>query len=46
LIFSNESVFSLKPIIEKNKVEAPAKVGVISPIDVVIPPGPTGMDPS
>jgi len=36
----------MKPVIEANKVQAPAKVGVISPVDVVIAPGPTGMDPS
>jgi len=28
-----------------NKVPAGAKSGVIAPIDVVIPPGPTGLDP-
>jgi large subunit ribosomal protein LP0 len=45
-IFSDAPVFDLKPIIESNKIPAPAKVGTISPIDVTIPPGPTGMDPS
>lgn len=46
LIFTDESIFDLKPRIEANKVAAAAKVGVISPSDVIIPPGPTGMDPS
>ncbi len=46
LIFSDEPVFELRPIIEGNKVETAAKVGTIAPCDVVIPPGPTGMDPS
>jgi large subunit ribosomal protein LP0 len=45
-IFSDAPVFDLKPIIEANKIPAPAKVGTISTIDVTIPPGPTGMDPS
>lgn len=46
LIFSDEAVFELRPIIEGNKVETAAKVGTHAPCDVVIPPGPTGMDPS
>jgi len=29
-----------------NKVAAPAKAGSIAPIDVIIPAGPTGLDPS
>jgi len=33
-------------MIESNKVPTPARVGAIAPIDVVIPPGPTGLDPS
>jgi large subunit ribosomal protein LP0 len=46
LVFSDVPVFELKPIIEANKVETQARVGAIAPIDVFIPPGPTGMDPS
>jgi len=46
LIFTNEPVFELKPRIEANKVAAAARTGTIAPIDVVIPPGPTNMDPS
>jgi large subunit ribosomal protein LP0 len=45
-IFSDAPVFELKPLIEGNKIPAPAKVGIIAPIEVVIPPGPTGLDPS
>lgn len=45
-VFSNEAVFDLKPFIESNKVETSAKVGSTAPIDYVIEPGPTGMDPS
>jgi large subunit ribosomal protein LP0 len=46
MIFTDEPVFSLKPKIEDNKVSAAARVGILAPCDVVIPPGPTGMDPS
>jgi len=45
-IFTDEPIFELKPRVEANKVSAPAKVGVFAPINVIIPPGPTGMDPS
>lgn len=45
-IFSDAAVFDLKPIIEGNRIPAPAKVGTFAPLEVVIPPGPTGLDPS
>ncbi|CAD8176220.1 unnamed protein product [Paramecium octaurelia] len=45
-VFTDTPVFDLKSVIEENKVETPARVGAIAPIDVVIPPGPTGMDPA
>jgi len=46
LIFSDAQVFDLKPIIESNRKPAAAKVGMTAPLDVSIPPGPTGLDPS
>jgi large subunit ribosomal protein LP0 len=46
LIFSDKAVFELLPIIQSNRVQTVAKVGVIAPCDVVVAPGPTGMDPS
>lgn len=46
LIFTDESVFELKPRLEQNKIQAAAKLGATAPIDVIIPPGSTGMDPS
>jgi len=46
LIFSDSPVFDLKPIIESNRKPAAAKVGMVAPLDVSIPPGPTGLDPS
>lgn len=45
-IFSDAPVHELKPMIESNRIPAPAKVGTYSPIEVVIPPGPTGLDPA
>jgi len=44
-IFTNGDLNSLRAIVTSNKVPAGAKTGVIAPIDVVIPPGPTGLDP-
>jgi hypothetical protein len=46
LIFTNQSVFELKTIIESNRKESVAKVGTEAPVEVVIQPGSTGMDPS
>lgn len=45
-IFSDAPVFDLKPIIEGNRIPAPAKVGTFAPLEVTIPAGPTGLDPS
>lgn len=44
-IFTNEPVFELKPRIEGLTVPAAARVGQEAQCDVIIPPGPTGMDP-
>jgi len=44
-VFTNQDLNSLRQIVTANKVPAGAKTGVIAPIDVVIPPGPTGLDP-
>jgi large subunit ribosomal protein LP0 len=44
-VFTNGDLNALRQIVTSNKVPASAKTGVIAPIDVVIPPGPTGLDP-
>jgi len=44
-VFTNGDLNELRKIVISNKVPASAKTGVIAPIDVVIPPGPTGLDP-
>lgn len=46
LVFSDLPVFQLRPLLEGNRKPAPARVGTFAPIDVTIPPGPTGLDPS
>jgi len=44
-VFTNGDLNALRQRVIQNKVPASAKTGVIAPIDVVIPPGPTGLDP-
>jgi large subunit ribosomal protein LP0 len=44
-VFTNGDLNSLRQLVTANKVPAGAKAGVIAPADVVIPPGPTGLDP-
>lgn len=45
LIFTNEDIKTIRDLVESYKVPAAAKAGVIAPIDVWVPAGPTGMDP-
>jgi len=46
LIFTDRPTTEVKALIEGNRRAAAARVGMVSPIDFTIPPGPTGMDPS
>jgi len=46
LVFTNEDLSQMRKLLEENKVPAPARAGAISPIDVIIPTGPTECDPS
>ncbi len=46
LIFTNEEIGKINEVTSKFIVEKQAKVGAISPIEVTIPAGPTGMDSS
>jgi large subunit ribosomal protein LP0 len=43
-IFTNEDLPDLRKEIEEVKIAAPARVGAVAPVDVVIPAGPTGQD--
>ncbi|XP_047317858.1 60S acidic ribosomal protein P0-like [Impatiens glandulifera] len=46
LIFTKGDMKEVSDEVEKYKVGAPARVGLIAPVDVVVPPGNTGLDPS
>jgi len=45
-IFVKDDLAIVKKVVSENKVAAPAKIGVISPCDVVVPAGNTGMEPT
>lgn len=44
-VFTNGDLGEVRAILEANTRPAPAKVGAIAPIDVIVPKGPTGCDP-
>ncbi|CAL9176692.1 unnamed protein product, partial [Musa hybrid cultivar] len=46
LIFTMGDLKEVSEEVAKYKVGAPARVGLVAPIDVVVPPGNTGLDPS
>jgi large subunit ribosomal protein LP0 len=46
LIFTNGDLKEIRDIVINNKVAAPAKVGQISAVDVVVPAQNTGMEPT
>jgi len=46
LIFTNDSVDVITDIIAKHRIQAPARVGAISPVEVTIPAGNTGLEPT
>ncbi|XP_031253718.1 60S acidic ribosomal protein P0-like [Pistacia vera] len=46
LIFTKGDLKEVREEVAKYKVGAPARVGLVAPIDVVVPPGNTGLDPS
>jgi large subunit ribosomal protein LP0 len=45
LVFTHGDLGEVRTLIEENRVPAPARVGAIAPIDVIVPAGPTGADP-
>jgi len=45
LIFTNGDLSAVKEVPDTHVRAAPAKVGALAPKDVVVPAGPTGMDP-
>merc|ERR1712187_468132 len=44
-VFTNSDLAEVRDVIESNVRPAPARVGAIAPIDVIVPKGPTGCDP-
>lgn len=46
LIFTKGDLKEVVEEVAKYKVGAPARVGLVAPVDVVVPPGNTGLDPS
>jgi len=44
-VFTNSDLNKVREFILKNRVPAPARVGSIAPVNVVVPAGPTGCDP-
>jgi large subunit ribosomal protein LP0 len=44
-VFTNSDLPKIRDMILANRVPAPARVGSIAPVDVSVPPGPTGCDP-
>lgn len=45
-IFTKDDLSEVRKIVLENKVSAPAKAGSIAPIDVLLPAGNTGMEPT
>jgi len=44
LIFTDEDYSTVKEAIEKEVLRVAAKIGIVSPCDVIVPPGPTKID--
>jgi len=45
-VFCKDDLSAVKKIINEQRVAAPAKAGSIAPVGVVVPSGPTGMEPT
>lgn len=46
IIFTNKDISEITKICDLYKVEKQSKVGAISPVEIILPAGPTGMDSS
>jgi len=44
-VFTNGDLTEVRTVLETNVRPAPARVGAIAPIEVIVPKGPTGCDP-
>jgi len=45
-VFTKEDLSTVKKVLESNRKQAPAKTGAVSPVDVIIPAGNTGLEPT
>jgi len=45
LVFTNGDMSAVRTLIMAEKVPAAARSGTFAPTDVMVPPGPTGLDP-
>jgi len=45
-VFTNQDLSEIRELVTSLKVGAPAKAGTIAPNDVVVPAGPTGLEPT
>jgi large subunit ribosomal protein LP0 len=45
-VFARDDLPSIKKVLLANKISAPAKAGAIAPNDVIVPAGPTGLEPT
>lgn len=45
-VFAKDDLAGIKKVLLANKVSAPAKAGSLAPNDVVVPAGPTGLEPT
>ena len=46
IIFTKGDLLEVRKKVKQFVVPAPARVGAIAPVEVVVPAGPTGMEPS
>eukprot|EP00619_Florenciella_sp_RCC1007_P012578 CAMPEP_0205918608 /NCGR_PEP_ID=MMETSP1325-20131115/9906_1 /ASSEMBLY_ACC=CAM_ASM_000708 /TAXON_ID=236786 /ORGANISM="Florenciella sp., Strain RCC1007" /LENGTH=304 /DNA_ID=CAMNT_0053286155 /DNA_START=136 /DNA_END=1050 /DNA_ORIENTATION=+ len=44
-VFTNSDLAEVRDVLEANRVPAPARVGALAPVDVVVPAGPTDSGP-
>jgi len=46
LLFTNADLKEMSDILDKHRIQAPARVGAVAPCEVIIPAGNTGMEPT
>lgn len=46
MVFTKESIVGIRDFLGQKVIQCPAKAGVIAPVDVTCPAGPTGMEPT